>query len=139
MENHRIDINGIESEVGFNAFFEDGVYAELARPAEKKDSLMQNLSDQNGTDVDLEANFYESKSMALPISIYGNTQEELLLRFNAFSDFLTSGVPIVLSVHFFGRKYTLRYKSVSNLIWNDTIVNFSLNVFNDNPTANTPI
>lgn len=137
--NHEIDINGINSETGFNAFFEPGVYRELGMPPTKKDALMMSLPDENGTDVDLTSNYYESKSMALPMTIYGDTEVELLLKFKAFSDFLISGVPIVLSVHFFAKKYTLRYKSVSNLEWNDTVVNFSLNVFDDNPTINTPI
>lgn len=139
MDNHRIDINGIDSEERFNAFFEDGVYRELVRLPNKKHGLMQSLPDENGTRVDTASNFYESKNMALPMAICADNEEQLLLKYMAFSKFIRTGVPIVLSVHFFGIKYTLRYDSVTNVVWNETVVTFNLNVFDDNPTADTPI
>lgn len=139
MEDHRVYINGIDSEVRFNAFFADGFYQQLIPPPDKKHGLSQDLSDENGTKVDMGSNFYKSKSMALPMVIHGKTSSELYLKFHAFSQFIKTGVPIVLSVHFFGLKYTLRYDSVTNVIWDDTVVTFNLNVFDDNPTADTPI
>jgi len=139
MANHTIDINGADPSVTYGLFFKDGTYQELLKLPTRKPGLQQDWPDEDGMEVDGDANNYDSRSLALPVAMWADNEEALLLKYQAFGAMVLAGDPIVLDAHFLDRRYTLRYVSVSNVEWSDTLVTFTLNLMDDYPTTLAPI
>lgn len=136
---HDIDIDSVNSEVAYRMFFADGVYSQLKKSAEKKPGLSFVWPDENGTEVDNVANYYESRELALPCVMSAPSEELLLASFDALTDRLENGLPLTIDAHFLNRRYILRYSSMSNLQIDDKVATFTLNLIDDFPTAKTHI
>lgn len=139
MADHTIEINEQNPSTAFGLFFRDGTYQELVKLPARKPGLQQNWPDEDGAEVDAGANNYESRALALPVAIHAESEESLLLKYQAFGAMVLAGDPIVLDAYFLDRRYTLRYVDVSNVVWSDALVTFTLNLIDDYPTATTPI
>lgn len=137
---HNFKINGFDS-AKWNLSFEDGTYQELVKaPVKKVSPLNFNWADEHGEQVDRLYNFYESKSLSLPVFIDAASEAAMLMKYNQFvNEVLVTGSDVVLSVEFFNRKYNLRYVSTSNTKWYDEVVTFNIELVDDFPHLNTPI
>ncbi|ADY51512.1 hypothetical protein Pedsa_0940 [Pseudopedobacter saltans DSM 12145] len=137
---HEIKINGADSEIAYSLFFENGTYQELVKAPAKKSGLQQDWPDQDGIEVDMTANKYQSKPVALPAVIYAQSEAELLLKYNAFvTGVLLAPARITVDAVGLNRRFSLRYESVSNTVWNETDVTFAINLIDDFPATITPI
>lgn len=139
MADHTIDINGTDPSATYGLFFKDGTYQELLKLPTRKPGLQQDWPDEDGIEVDGAANNYDSRPLALPVAMWADSEEALLLKYQGFGAMVLDGDPIVLDAHFLNRRYTLRYVGVSGVVWDGSLVTFTLNLMDDYPTDLTPI
>lgn len=139
MSDHTIKINEQDPSVAYGLFFKEGTYEELLKLPSRKPGLQQDWPDEDGMEVDADANHYDSRPLALPVVMSSDSDEDLLLKYQTFGAIVLAGGPIVLDAYFLNRRYTLRYVSVSNVVWDGSLVTFTLNLMDDHPSATTPI
>jgi hypothetical protein len=112
MHNFKINTNDITATYGI--FFLEGVYNELLKVPKAKDGLTNNWADQHGTERDLTARYFESRTLNLPCVLQGATKEEFITRLNAFQQFCLTAGYIDLDAEFLNRRFNLCYQEVSN-------------------------
>lgn len=84
------EINNKDANI-LGVVFLEGVYDELTKLPVPKDTIVNDWADQHGKERDLNARFYKSRQLSLPVMIEGNDRLDFLAKKQAFNNLLIKG------------------------------------------------
>lgn len=130
----------------FGLVFEKGTYDELLKLPKVKDGYTKNWPDENGTERDLTARYFESIPVNLPVVILGTSQADIITKYNALANFLMTSGYFNFDVKRLNRRFILLYQDMTQFSkltkfyqGNKPAARLVLSLINDFPTTNTPI
>ncbi len=138
--------NGTDAFTAYGIVFNDGTYGELLKNAKRKEGYSRNWPDENGTDRDLSAIYFESRILNLPITILAASEADLYTKYFNLRNFLYTSGYFNFDVIDMNRRFRLLYQDMTSFDKvttyknnNDIISEFTLQLIDDYPTSNTTI
>lgn len=131
-------INDVDSTT-MGIYFLEGVYRDLTKLPEPKDTLVNDWADEHGKERDLSARKYKSQTIALPMLVKGSTDADLAGKISALNAILLAGY-FNLKCYGINRQFDLVYTGVSSYEYLDRYTcTVTITCENDYPQLNTPI
>lgn len=116
----------------------DGVYDELTKLPEPKDTLVNDWKDGHGKERHLAGRVYKSRQLNMPIIIEGNSRADFLAKKQAFNATMLAGY-FTLKCYDLNRQFTLVYTGATAHKDFENFCTLTLVVEDDYPHLNTPI
>lgn len=133
----RFDINNVDAATKGITFLE-GIYDELDKIPEPKDTLLNDWPDQHGKERDVTARFWKSTQMSVHILIKGNTRAEFVANRQWLKGILVAGY-FNLKCHGINRQFNLVITGVGSQKYYGNIGEVTLLLEDDFPQLITPI
>lgn len=144
---NRIIINDQDAWVTWHLLFLKGQYKELLKAPKRKENLAQPWNDQDGTERDVSALNFESRSLSIPCAVHGNTSAAAWLNYDAFINYIRTCGYFILEVPPLGMQFKLLYDNMASMgnpapYYNQdgtTVLQFTLSLIDDFPFFNDTV
>lgn len=110
-----VNINGLDAYTTYGIVFRDGTYAELLKCPKRKSGYEYDWQDENGMETDPEEEpVFERLIYNLPILLEADNETQFWVKYNAFRAFLLNAKEFNLDFLKMGRRFKVRFLSMSS-------------------------
>lgn len=140
----RYNINGNDLSATYGIDILAGGYEILQQAPKRKDIYSHSWNDENGTDREISAVYFESKSMAIPLFIQADDISDYKTKITAFNAIVLAAARFTIDIISLDRRWSLLFDSISEMKFyrfsdSGVIGTFTLNVIDDTPQTITAI